>query len=78
MDLNEKTELQFDKVSDGKGTLLEEYIYEHDRTIFNKANNAPTFMSGSTANVYVCECVHMRVLNSTEGKRRSSDVTAEI
>ena len=28
-----------------------------------------------TANVYVCECVHMRVLNSTEGKRRSSDVT---
>ena len=22
-------------------------IYEHDRTILNKANNAPTFMSGS-------------------------------
>ena len=27
--------------------------------------------------VYVCECVHVRVLITTEGKRRSSDVTQE-
>ena len=31
-----------------------------------------------TANVYVYECVHMRVLKSTEDKRRSSDVTTDI
>ena len=29
------------------------------------------------ANVYVCECVYVRVLITTEGKRRSSDVTRE-
>ena len=27
------------------------------------------------ANIYVCECAYVRVLITTEGKRRSSDVT---
>ena len=26
----------------------------------------------------MCECVHVRVLITTEGKRRSSDVTLDI
>ena len=47
MDSNAKSELWFDKITDGKGILLEEFIYEQDLTILNKPNNAPTFMSGS-------------------------------
>ena len=30
------------------------------------------------ANIYVCDCVYVHVLTNTEGKRRSSDVTAHI
>ena len=47
MDSNARSELWFDKVTDGKGILLEEFIYEQDLTILNKPNTPPTFMSGS-------------------------------
>ena len=40
-----KSELWFDKVTDPKSVILEEFIY--DLTILNKPDNPPTFMNGS-------------------------------
>ena len=47
MDSNARSEVWFDRITDGKGVLLEEFIYEQDLTILNKPNNPPTFMSES-------------------------------
>ena len=47
MDANAKSGLWFDKITDEKGILLEEFVYENNLVILNKPNNPPTFMSGS-------------------------------
>ena len=47
MDSNARSELCFDKITDDKGILLEEFIFEHDFAILNKPNNPPTFMGGN-------------------------------
>ena len=36
MDSNSKSELWFDKVTNPKGVVLEEFMYEHNLTILNK------------------------------------------
>ena len=43
MDSNAKSKLWFDKITDDKGILLEEFIFEHDFAILNKSNNPPFY-----------------------------------
>ena len=47
MNANAKFGLWFDKITDEKGILLEEFVCENDLVILNKPNNPPTYMSGS-------------------------------
>ena len=47
MDANARSELWYDKTTDEKGVLLEEFVYEQNLSILNKPSNPPTYVSGN-------------------------------
>ena len=47
MDANARSELWYNKTTDEKGVLLEEFIYKQNLSILNKPNNPPTYVSGN-------------------------------